>query len=152
MICGVSGEPDPPAVARRTLPALSRDMPSDVRAIPSPLPGSAGIPMRPSGRDATDPVRIRSLKLGLLLVFLLFSMLHQIQTYLMGVNLYLLYLVGIPAIVGVVVAGGIGRTLHGRPALYLLGFVAFMALAGSIGSARGGSPVSFCFSSVIAVL
>jgi hypothetical protein len=48
-------------------------------------------------------------------VFLRFSMLHQIQMYLLPVNLRLLYVVGIPTILGMLFAGGsAARSRGGR--------------------------------------
>jgi len=65
----------------------------------------------------------------LLLVFLRISMFHQVQAMMMGFSLHLLYLVGIPAIIGVAAAGGLGRAFRGRPAYYWTGFAIWMFLA-----------------------
>ena len=89
--------------------------------------------------EADDPVRKTAFRLGLALVFLRFSMLHQIQSMLMHVNLRLLYLVGIPALLGVLVAGGIRRTFRGRPAVYWTAFAVWMVLATPFSSWIGGS-------------
>jgi hypothetical protein len=66
--------------------------------------------------------------LGLVLLFLRTSMLHEIQTAVMGFNLRLLYIFGVPALLGVVAAGGIQRTLRLRTGWYWIGFAAWMAL------------------------
>ncbi len=89
--------------------------------------------------EADDPVRKTAFRLGLALVFLRFSMLHQIQTSLIHVNLRLLYLVGIPALLGVLLAGGIRRTFRGRPAVYWTAFAAWMVIATPFSSWIGGS-------------
>ncbi len=86
-----------------------------------------------------DPLRSIAFHLGLLLLFLRISMLHQVQTVMMGFNLYLLYLFGIPAIIGVVVAGGLRRAFRGRPAYYWTGFAIWMFLAIPFSSYRRGS-------------
>jgi hypothetical protein len=86
-----------------------------------------------------DPLRSIAFHLGLLLLFLRISMLHQIQTVMMGFNFYLLYLFGIPAIIGVVAAGGLRRAFRGRPAYYWAGFAIWMFLAIPFSSYRRGS-------------
>jgi O-antigen ligase len=90
-----------------------------------------------------DPLRSIAFHLGLLLLFLRISMLHQIQTVMMGFNLYLLYLFGIPAIIGVVAAGGLRRAFRGRPAYYWAGFAIWMFLAIPFSSYRRGSAELF---------
>ena len=67
--------------------------------------------------------------MGLAVVFLMFSMLHQIQSYLMHFNAYLLYVFGLPAILGIVVAGGIRRALAVkgvRTGYYWMAFAVWM--------------------------
>src|ERR1041384_6998690 len=76
-------------------------------------------------------------KMGLALVFLRFSMLHQVLYLLMGLNLRLLYLVGIPALLGVVLAGGIPRTLRDRSAAYWVAFAACLIVSTPFSSWRG---------------
>ena len=66
-------------------------------------------------------------------------MLHQVQAYLTGINLRLLYLVGIPALVAVVLGGGIQRSFRGRPAFYWIGFAAWALMAVPFSVYRGGS-------------
>jgi hypothetical protein len=74
-----------------------------------------------------------------MLVFLQVSMFHQTMAYFTRVNLRLLWVVGIPAMVGVVLAGGIQSTFRGRPAYYWAGFIAWMALAVPFSSWKGAS-------------
>lgn len=97
--------------------ALPR-VPVDRAALVAPLP-------EPS---TSDPLRKLAFVLGLALLFLRASMLHQIQAQLMGFSLRLLYIVGLPALFGVVLAGGIRLTLQRRTAWYWVGFAAWMAL------------------------
>jgi len=59
----------------------------------------------------------------------------------LGTNPYLLITVGVPTVLGALVCGGIQRTLRHRTALYLVGFVIWMALAVPTSSWRGGSIV-----------
>jgi hypothetical protein len=76
----------------------------------------------------SDPIQVMAFGLGLMLLFLRTSMLHEIQTMLMGFNLRLLYIFGVPALLGVVLAGGIQRSLQRRTAWYWMGFAVWMAL------------------------
>jgi hypothetical protein len=89
----------------------------------------AGGPQPAPIENPSDPVRVFAFGLGFMLLFLRVSMLHQIQTELTGINLRLLFLIGIPALLGVVLAGGIQRTLRSRTAWYWIGFTGFMALS-----------------------
>ena len=77
--------------------------------------------------------------MAVVLVFIYFSNIHQLLTNLVHVNLYLLYLFGVPTLLGVVLAGGIQRTFRGRPAIYWTIFVALMAAGVPFSSWRGGS-------------
>ena len=88
---------------------------------------------------AFSPIRIVAFALGVALAFLRVSMFHQTAVYLTGVNLHLLYVVGIPALAGVVLAGGIQSAFRGRPAIYWVGFASWMILAVPFSSWRGGS-------------
>lgn len=96
------------------------------------------VPPDPSSASES-PAMAAAFGMGICLVFLRFSMLHQIQTRTMGFNLYLLYIVAIPAMLGLVVAGGLQRSFRGRPTYYWLGFVMWFALATPFSSWRGSS-------------
>jgi O-antigen ligase len=78
-------------------------------------------------------------KMGLILVFIRFSIIHQLLTYVIHVNLYLLYLFGIPTLLGVVLAGGIPRTLRGRPAVFWTIFAVLLIVGVPSSSWRAGS-------------
>jgi O-antigen ligase len=70
-------------------------------------------------------------------------MLHQVQHYLMDVNLRLLYFVGIPALFGLVMTGGIQRAFRGRPAYYWTAFTVWVAMAVPFSIWKGHSFVIF---------
>src|SRR6266436_2986938 len=76
---------------------------------------------------------------GVGLVFVRFSMLNEMLSYIAGRNFYLLYLFGIPVIVGLVVSGGIGRVLRERPAILWLCFGVWAAMAIPFSIWRGDS-------------
>ena len=79
--------------------------------------------------EQNNPLRIFSLSLMFALVFLRVSAFHQVQTVVMGVNLRLLYVVGIPAILGTLLCGGLPRAFRRSPAYYWTGYFIWMVLA-----------------------
>src|SRR5208283_5432288 len=86
-----------------------------------------------------DPIQRMALYLGLGLIFVQFTVLPQIIAYVLHTNLYVLYLVGVPAILAVFLNGGIRSSFRARPAYYWTGFGCWMALATPFSSWRGGS-------------
>lgn len=92
--------------------------------------------------EVENPARRFAFFCGLAFIFIRFSMIHEMIAATTGVNTYLLYLVGPPALVGFLLAGGWPRTFRQRPALYWLGFVVSMIVAVPFSSWVGGS-VSF---------
>ena len=94
----------------------------------------------PAGPDmAGSPLRRFGFFAMLALVFIRMSMVHEALAAQLGVNLYLLYLFGPPAILCAVLAGDSGRLLRSRPALLWLAFVFWMILATPFSSWTGGS-------------
>jgi hypothetical protein len=83
----------------------------------------------PAISDQADPIRKVAFQLGVCLLFLRVSNLHQVLVFLTGVNLRLLYVVGLPALLGVLVGGGVKRAFRGRPTYYWAGFSVWMTLA-----------------------
>ncbi len=67
--------------------------------------------------------------LALALVFLRFSIIHQVLSYLLGANLYLLYLIGIPAIFGVFVTGRLYDVLRTPTSRYWTLYALWIAAA-----------------------
>jgi hypothetical protein len=108
-----------------------------------PLPTGAAPPLvlapDPEFADRADVLRAVTFYMGLALVFVKFSVLAEIQGHLMGFKAYLLYVFGIPATVGVVMAGGLRRGMAGRPAYYWVGFGLWMFLCVPFSNWRGGS-------------
>jgi len=87
-----------------------------------------------------QPVVFLAALAGVLLVFMKFSMLPEIQSALMGFKLYLLYLAAIPGCFAILVSGGVKRTFKGGPAAYCwLGYMLWIMLATPFSSWRGDS-------------
>jgi len=76
---------------------------------------------------------------SLALVFLRFSFLPETIAYFTGINTYLLYIFGPPALIGVFAFGGLKRTFQYTPAQYWLAFVVWTILAVPFSSWRGDS-------------
>jgi len=89
--------------------------------------------------DRTDPLRTVTFYTALAFVLVKFGMLAEVQTWTMHFNAYLLYVFGIPAAFGVFVAGGIRRTLVGRPAYYWLFFSLWLFICTPFSSWKYGS-------------
>jgi hypothetical protein len=80
-----------------------------------------------------------AVKFAFVLVFLRISMLHQLTTRLLHVNLYLLYIVGPAAILLAFMSGAVRRNLEHRATICWLAFAAWMFLAIPFSSFRSGS-------------
>ncbi len=78
---------------------------------------------------------------GLLLVFVKFSMLHEILATELDTNFYILYVLGVPAILGALFTGGVKRALKFSVARYWAFFGIWMFLSVPFSSWPGGSAV-----------
>jgi O-antigen ligase len=76
-------------------------------------------------------------------VFVRFGNLHEILTVMVGAKLYLLYIFVLPALLAVVLTGGLRRVFEGRPTIYWTGFALWIALAIPFSTWRGGSVETF---------
>jgi len=92
-------------------------------------------------RDPAENTVIRkfSLALALILVFLRMSNFHQVEAFLLHVNLKILYVFGIPAVMGAVLCGGLQRTFRGTPAYFWTGYWLWMTVAIPFSSWPGDS-------------
>ena len=89
--------------------------------------------------ERNSPLRVIALRLGLALIFLRISSLHQAEAFLLRVNLRLLYLVGIPAILGTLLCGGIQRSFRAKPVYFWIGYWVWMACCVPMSTWRGNS-------------
>lgn len=103
-----------------------------------PTGGSTGTLTR-AHADLINPARRFTFYLVLVFVFLRISMLHELVSAKLGFNSYILALVGTPALLGVILTGGIRRTLRLRASWYWLAFFAWIILAIPFSTWRGGS-------------
>ncbi len=89
--------------------------------------------------EGADLAQSVAFKMGLVLIFIRFSIIHQLLTSVLHVNLYLLYLFGVPTLVGLALVGGIQRTLRGWPAIFWALFTVWLFVELPFSSWRGGS-------------
>lgn len=89
--------------------------------------------------DANNIVRKFSLALVYVVVFLRLSGFQYMETFLLHVNLKLLYIFSIPAILGTVLCGGLQRSFRWSPAYYWTGFTLWMIAITPFSSWVGGS-------------
>ncbi|HKE21983.1 MAG TPA: O-antigen ligase family protein [Bryobacteraceae bacterium] len=93
----------------------------------------------PELADRVDPIRRLTFYAGLLLLLVKFAMLPELLSLLFGFNTYVLYIVGIPAAVGIIVSGGVRRTVAGLPAWVWISFACWMVLCVPFSSWKAGS-------------
>jgi O-antigen ligase len=76
---------------------------------------------------------------GVALIFIRISVLPEFLGNLIGTNLYILYIVAPPAVAGLLMTGGIRRTLRGSAARYWMAFFGWMVVATGFSSWISGS-------------
>lgn len=129
-----------PAAAPAPQPAssLAGSPPSMVSAfLPSLIPASREDAAWEAQRH--NPVRKFALFFALVVIFVRFSMIHEVLQYLYGAKFYLLYIFGAPAMLGILFTAGIQRCFRSKAAYYWLGFGLWMVIATPFSSWRGGS-------------
>jgi O-antigen ligase len=89
--------------------------------------------------DLANPGRRLAFYAAVAYVFLRFSMLHELVSFTLGFNSYILYLVGPPAFLGVLLTGGLRRAFRLRTAYFWIAFAAWLLLDLPFSTWRGGS-------------
>jgi O-antigen ligase len=89
--------------------------------------------------NQANPMQSMVFFFTMILVFIRFSMIHQLQTQVMGVNLYLLYIFGIPTLLGILATGGLKRAYDRRPGLYWTLFGIWLLICIPFSTWKGGS-------------
>jgi O-antigen ligase len=79
--------------------------------------------------EIDDPMRRMALYFSIGFIFLRFSHLHEMLTYTLGFNTYILYIVGLPAMGLSVLGGAVRRVFSSRLAWMWTGLVLWMALS-----------------------
>jgi O-antigen ligase len=104
------------------------------RVLPLPQPGKSS-----PREDSSNPFRSLALLIGLAFVFVKVSYLHEVITLLFGIPSYLPTLLGVPALAGAILCGGVGRVLRVRATLFWIAFALWLLVALSFSTWRGGS-------------
>src|SRR5258706_8065626 len=89
--------------------------------------------------DSQNSVRKIAFYFAITLTFIRCSTIHELITYKFNVNVYLLYAVGIPTILGILVSKSLLRPFRFRPAYYWLGFALWITIAVPFSIWKGGS-------------
>lgn len=89
--------------------------------------------------EAQSAARKIAFSFGVGLVFVRFSMLNELLSYIEGRNFYLLYFFAIPPLLGLFVSGGIARVLRERSGILWLCFGVWAVIAIPFSIWRGGS-------------
>ena len=89
--------------------------------------------------DVNNPFRRFAFYFALVTMFIRFSVIHEVLAVILNLNLYLLYLVVPPALMGVAITGGIRRVVRERTGKYWLLFLGWLFLSTLFSAWRGGS-------------
>lgn len=99
----------------------------------------AALTSDPLTEDNSGTARNPALWLAAALVFVRFSMLNEVLAHLTGLNIHLLYIVGVPALLAVFLKGRLRDTLRTAPALFWVGFGLWLVVATPFSIWKGGS-------------
>lgn len=133
-------KPQPAVASRRTgAPAKA----SGAAAVLAPPPVQAPVPPR-TDPNKTDPYKGEEVSklvfcFALAALFVRFGVLPEVIAYVTGVNTYLLYVTALPAIVAILLSGGLRRVLRQRAPYFWLAFFGWMVLAVPFSFWPGGS-------------
>jgi hypothetical protein len=106
---------------------------------PPGRPSSGNAAGKPKDAERLEKRRKVALYFALALVFIRFSMIHQILEYLLHTDTYLLYFVAIPVIFGIFTTGAFKRAFQYRPALYWAAFAVWLIPTSVFSTYKTGS-------------
>jgi O-antigen ligase len=121
------------------IPRTDPDTGNPLSTQPPVLPASGQASAKPNSEDTLEKRRRLVLFLALALVFIRFSMIHQILEHLLHRDTYLLYFVGIPVLIGIPLVGGLKRPFEYRSAMCWTAFALWMIPTSAFSTWRGGS-------------
>jgi hypothetical protein len=117
--------------------ALPVSAPQHPRATPAVF-----MPGVPVAAEPINSLRTFAFYSGMSMLLVRMAVLPETLYYIFHINTYLLYVVGPPALIGILVTGAIGRTLKHRAAWYWMAFFVWMAISVPFSSWVGGSVAS----------
>jgi O-antigen ligase len=121
----------------------SKPTPAATFSAPS-IPAPVSVPVAPPvdlqwESEVGNPLRRITFYFALAAIFIRFSVIHEVLAVILNLNLYLLYIVMPPAILGVILTGGMRRTIAATSGKLWLAFLAWMFIAAPTSSWLGGS-------------
>jgi len=117
---------------------LGKPAAAGTAVVPSIVPPAPAVDLQWES-DLANPLRRITFYFALAAIYIRFSVVHEVLAVLLNLNLYLLYIVLPPAILGIVATGGIRRTLAARTSRYWLAFLGWLCLSAPFSAWRGGS-------------
>lgn len=124
-------------------PEVPRAPSRQARPIVRPAQTLRTIAIQPavSQAEGDSPFRRMAFYAALVMIFVRFGIIPELLVAATGVNTYILYIVGPPAIIGCLITGGFGRAFQSKPVLYWTGFFVCMLLATPFSSWAGASAI-----------
>jgi O-antigen ligase len=89
--------------------------------------------------DRINPFRKIAFYFALAALFIRFSVIHEVLAVVLNLNLYLLYIVMPPALLGVAFTGGLRRLFKANSSRYWMAFLLWCCLSAAFSAWRGGS-------------
>lgn len=90
-------------------------------------------------QDKYNPFRRIAFVFALVTIYVRFSVIHEALAVALNLNLYILYLILPPTFAGIVITGGVRRTLRARTALFWVAFVMWLCLSTAFSVWKGDS-------------
>ena len=90
-------------------------------------------------KTLNDSLRRMAFIMSVVVIFIRFSMIHMVLAHELGTSFFLLYIFSIPALLGIILSGGLRRAFQGRPAWYWTGFLIWMGITVPFSIWRSGS-------------
>ena len=122
----------PAPIAAERVSAVATPVPAVVKPSVTPMQQAASV-------AAAEPLRRVAFFCALIFVFVRFSFLHEILSIQLNIHSYLPTIFGALTALGLIVSGGIQRTLRGRGGLLWAAFAIWLLLATAMSTWRGGS-------------
>ena len=105
------------------------------------LPRTSGVTSQAAqwNPELTNPIRRLAFYASLGLIFLRYSLLHEVFAHYLGTSPFILYVLAVPALLGMAGSGGIQRTLASPQGKYWMGFIFWFMLAVPFSTWKGES-------------
>lgn len=122
-----------------------RPAPAGLSPLPAPVAPPASVPSAsvataaPAQTLSPNPIRWVAFYFGLAFLFTELTGLHELASYALGFNAYLLYLIVPPALFCGLITGTLQRTFRYRGPWYWMAFYVWMIMATPFSSWKGGS-------------